>query len=177
MKTKICMIAVSALALAAMGTSGLAASKKGVVHEVPAVKGTMLGRHLFLPTMDPRKGKMLFASKGCVTCHSINGVGGDDAPHLDASTMPNVMSPFDFVAKMWRAAPVMIAAQRDELGHQILFTGQELADIIAFVHDPKTQKTFTLKDVPEKIRGKIMSDDEDMPSMKKDEKKEKKSSD
>jgi len=180
MQTKTWLIALSALALTAMGTSGLAASNKGVIHKVPAVKGTMLGKHLFLPRMDPRKGKMLFASKGCVTCHSINGVGGDDAPHLDAKTMPKVMNPFDFVAKMWRAAPAMIAAQNDELGHQILFTGQELADIIAFVHDPKTQKTFTLNDVPEKVRAKIMSDDEDMSGMKKDEDKKddkKKSSD
>ncbi|MFP6730258.1 MAG: hypothetical protein VCD50_08845 [Alphaproteobacteria bacterium] len=29
----------------------------------------------------------------------------------------------------------MIAMQEDELGEQIDFTGQELADIIAFVHD------------------------------------------
>ena len=179
MQTKTILFAVSALALAATGTSGLAASKQGVTHKVPGVKGTMLGKRLFLPTMDPMKGKMLFASKGCVTCHSINGVGGEDAPKLDASTMPKVMNPFDFTAKMWRAAPAMIAAQNDELGAQIEFTGQELADIIAFVHDPKAQKTFTLKDVPEKIRAKIMSDDEDMKGMKKEEDKkdEKKSSD
>ena len=116
MQTKTILIAVSALALAATGTPGLAASKKGVTHKVPGVKGTMLGKRLFLPTMDPMKGKMLFASKGCVTCHSINGVGGEDAPKLDASTMPKVMNPFDFTAKMWRAAPAMIAAQNDELG-------------------------------------------------------------
>ena len=57
------------------------------------------------------------------------------------------------------------------MAHQIEFTGQELADIIAFAHDAKTQKTFTLKDVPEKIRAKIMSDDEDMKGMKKEEDK------
>ena len=172
MLKRTCLMAASTLILAAMGGAALAASNSGITHKVPATKGALVGKRLFLPTMDPVKGKMLFASKGCVTCHSINGVGGEDAPKLDAGTMPKVMNPFDFTAKMWKAAPAMIAAQNDELGAQIEFTGQELADIIAFVHDPKTQKTFTLDDVPEKVRAKIMSDDEDMKGMmKKDEDK------
>lgn len=107
---------------------------------------------LLMPIMNPAHGRELFASKGCVVCHSINGVGGTDAPALDASTMTGPMNPFDFVAKMWRGAPAMIAMQNSELGHQIEFTGQELADIVAFVHDPAEQKKFSKADIPEKIR-------------------------
>ena len=40
-------------------------------------------------------------------------------------------------------APAMIAAQEEALGEQILFTGDELADIIAFVHDDAQQHKFT----------------------------------
>jgi cytochrome c len=118
------------------------------------------GPDLAMPTMDPVRGKMLFASKGCVVCHSINGVGGTDAPNLDASTMTPRMNPFDFFAKMWRGAQPMIAMQNEELGQQIEFTGQDLADIVAFVHDEDVQKTFSEKDIPDSIKD-LMEEDEE----------------
>ena len=40
-------------------------------------------------------------------------------------------------------APYMIQAQQEALGEQIWFTGQELADIIAFLHDDRQQHEFT----------------------------------
>ena len=109
-----------------------------------------------LPVMNPANGRKLFASKGCVVCHSINGVGGEDAPKLDAKTMPEVMNPFDFAARMWRGAVPMITMQEDELGGQIEFNGDELADIIAFVHNPEEQKKFSQADIPANI-SKLMS--------------------
>jgi cytochrome c len=107
---------------------------------------------LLLPMMNPERGRKLFASKGCVVCHSIHGVGGTDAPSLDWSTMKGPMNPFDFAAKMWRGAPAMIAMQQHELGHQTQFTGQELADIIAFAHSPEEQRKFSKNDIPPNIR-------------------------
>ena len=107
---------------------------------------------LSMPAMNPVRGKTLFASKGCVVCHSINGVGGEDAPQLDASTMAPQMNPFEFFAKMWRGAVPMIAMQQSEIGHQIEFTGQDLADIVAFVHNAQVQKTFTEDDIPANIK-------------------------
>jgi len=111
---------------------------------------------MLLPFMSPQKGRKLFASKGCVVCHSINGIGGEDAPALDASTMPAIMDPFDFAAKMWRGAGTMIAMQEDELGEQIEFTGEELANIIAFIHSSSEQKKFTKADIPPRI-AKLMA--------------------
>ena len=102
---------------------------------------------------------MLFASKGCVVCHSINGVGGKDAPALDASTMTGPMNPFDFAAKMWHGAAAMIKMQQHELGKQIEFNGAELADIIAFAHDAKEQKKFSKADIPKNIK-KLMEDED-----------------
>lgn len=93
------------------------------------------GAMIIMPAMDSAKGRKLYASKGCVVCHAINGIGGQDAPNLDAHTMSAQMNLLDFAARMWRGAATMIAMQEDELGEQIDFTGQELADIIAFVHD------------------------------------------
>ena len=112
----------------------------------------MMGPDLEMPMMNAAHGRELFASKGCVVCHSVNGVGGKDAPALDAATMKPHMNPFDFAAKMWRGAPAMIDMQRDELGGQIQFSGAELADIIAFAHDAAEQSKFSENDIPPQIK-------------------------
>ncbi len=116
----------------------------------------MMGRGMLrMPQMDPARGRKLFASKGCVVCHSVNGIGGTDATALDAATMPRPMNPFEFTAKMWRGAEAMLYLQREELGEQIEFTGDELADIIAFVHHPEEQKKFSEADIPPRIKDLI----------------------
>jgi len=117
--------------------------------------GFLLENGLKIPAFDPAKGRKLFGSKGCVVCHSINGLGGGDAPDLSAANMEKPMNAFDFAAKMWRGAPAMIAMQDDELGAQIEFTGAELADIIAFAHDQTEQAKFSRADVPAKFLKKI----------------------
>ncbi len=111
------------------------------------------GVRLVLPLMSPTRGKSLFVSKGCVACHAINGVGGHDAPPMDAHKMEaKLMNPFDFAAKMWNHAPAMIAAQEGAMGEQIYFTGEELADIIAFIHDDEAQHGFSEKDMTPEAR-------------------------
>lgn len=116
---------------------------------------------LAFPVMDAARGRELFANKGCVVCHAVNGIGGEDAARLDASTMQPMMDPFEFAAKMWRGAEAMVAMQRDELGEPIELTGRELADIIAFVHSYKEQAEFSKADVPEKILKLIGREDTD----------------
>ena len=123
--------------------------------ELMAVFRSMLGDwrgpRLIMPMMNPARGRKLFASKGCVTCHAINGVGGEDAPALDAHTMQLFMNPFEFAAMMWKGAATMIALQEDAMGGQIGFTGEELADIIAFAHDEEEQHKFSEADIPPEI--------------------------
>lgn len=105
-----------------------------------------------MPEMNAERGRVLFGEKGCVACHSVNGVGGEDATPLDAHDMEPNMNPFEFAAKMWRGAPAMIAAQEEALGEQILFDGDELADIIAFLHDDAEQHEFTEASLTDKMR-------------------------
>lgn len=154
-------LGVLATGLVAVAGITFAAQAGSNANETPAVQlAANAGPDLKIPRMNPLHGRQLFASKGCVVCHSINGVGGTDAPQLDASTMQPRMNPFDFFAKMWRGAQPMIAMQQNELGQQIEFTGQDLADIVAFVHDAAMQKTFSEKDIPANIKA-LMDKDED----------------
>ena len=92
---------------------------------------------------DAARGRTLFVSKGCVVCHAINEVGGTRAAPLDPEAASGDVDALDFVARMWRGAEAMIFMQQQELGVQIEFTGQELADIIAFVHDPRERQKFS----------------------------------
>lgn len=117
-----------------------------------------------MPEMNAERGMILFAEKGCVACHAINGVGGHDATPLDAHGMEKMMNPFEFAAKMWRMAPVMIAAQEEAFGEQIQFTGDELADIIAFVHDDAQQHKFTDAMLSERVRKMMNHDHGGLPS-------------
>jgi mono/diheme cytochrome c family protein len=121
--------------------------------KVAAAETQHTGPRLAMPMMNPARGRKLFVAKGCFACHAVNGVGGHDATNLDAHSTDHVVNPFEFAAKMWAMAPTMIAAQEEAMGEQILFTGQELADIIAFVHDDDEQHQFSIKDIPEKMRS------------------------
>jgi hypothetical protein len=134
----------------AVGSIAMAMTGAGVVAQSASQQQGMghMPEGLMMPAMNAADGRSLFASKGYVMCHSINGIGGEDAPSLDAATMSLPMNPFDFAARMWRGAPAMIAMQQDEMGGQIEFTGAKLADIIAFVHDPAEQSKFSVQDIP-----------------------------
>jgi len=167
---------MSGLAITSAGGIALAGSDGGGMSDQGAAKmgeNRMMSESMMMPSMDPTKGRKLFAAKGCVVCHSINGIGGEDASPLDASTMPKVMNPFNFAAKMWRGAGTMITLQEDELGEQIEFSGDELADIIAFVHSSEEQKKFSEADIPDRITALMshMSDeDEEHENKEHDEK-------
>ncbi len=152
-------LALLGLTIAAAATAH--ESKQATPPAEDGAQGQMMGsqgqmmpgmQRLMMPDMDPARGRKLFAGKGCVACHSINGVGGHDATELDAHTMDPVMNSFDFAAKMWRMAPAMIASQEEALGEQIFFTGEELANIIAFVHDDEAQHTFSEADIPPRVQ-------------------------
>lgn len=109
---------------------------------------------IVLPLADAAHGRQLFVSKGCVICHSVNGVGGRAALALDAVAVEQgdpvpPVDPLDFVARMWRGAPAMLDLQAIELGYQIELTSEDLADLAVFASDAGAQSDFSLEDVPE----------------------------
>lgn len=156
MRTLATAVAAAALGLAFLPSAGWADSDP---HEETTNEHSAAGHAesddeisgLMMPIMNPARGKLLFASKGCIACHAINGVGGQDAPPMDAATMPRIMNPFSFAARMWRGAETMILLQQEIFGEQIELTGQELADIISFVHNEDEQRDFSEADIPHEV--------------------------
>ncbi len=172
-------LAVAATSARAHGdeTHGQAPAQEQAAPMAPTATATAQGGHMMMgtdrmsspnmpnmryPSMNPLRGRQLFVSKGCVACHAINGVGGHDATNLDAHTMRPMMNPFEFAAKMWAMAPTMIYAQEEALGGQILFTGDELADIVAFVHNDAAQHDFSEADLTPEAR-KMMDHEHGTP--------------
>jgi cytochrome c len=144
-----CISALAAIIAVAFLPADLAVAAH-VPSTGPMAKGH--GPKLVMPMMDPANGKKMFVDKGCVACHAINGIGGHDAPALDAHAMKGLMNPFDFAAKMWNHAPAMIAAQEGAFGEQVYFNGDELADIVAFIHNDAAQHKFSERDLTAKAR-------------------------
>ena len=112
---------------------------------------------LALPKSGSQRGRLLYVSKGCVGCHAVNGVGGTAALPLDAATMDPAGNPFEFFARMWLGMKPMIEMQEAKMGGQVELNAQELADIVAFIHDPAMQKTFSMAEVPDNIED-LMDD-------------------
>ena len=108
------------------------------------------------PAGDPQTGKDLFIGKGCVICHSVNGVGGRAALPLDAPPDGRKVDPMVFAAAMWQGAAAMVSLQFTELGYQIGMTGEELRDLAAFASDLETQGAFSLNDIPSDLRAWII---------------------
>ncbi|MDH3704257.1 MAG: c-type cytochrome [Alphaproteobacteria bacterium] len=105
-----------------------------------------------LPIIDPKRGRQLFVTRGCVLCHAINNTGGRGGPPLDRIGDGKGADILDFTARMWRGAYAMIELQNMELGYQLDFSGEELGHIIAFLYDKSERSRFSAKDVPDLIK-------------------------
>lgn len=107
---------------------------------------------MVMPTIDAKRGRRLFVSKGCFICHSVKGVGGKAAPALDANPRSKSIDVVGFIARLWRGAPIMFELQSMELGYRIEFTANEFADLAGFIGDAKAQEGFSLSEIPELVR-------------------------
>ena len=108
---------------------------------------------LVMPLPSAERGRELFIVKGCVVCHSVNGVGGGAGPALDATAAAGPIDPLDFAARMWRGALAMADLQAMEFGYQIDLTGAEIADLAAFANSAESQAYLEEDDIPELMRG------------------------
>lgn len=81
---------------------------------------------------DARKGREVFAQKGCGTCHAICGTGASVGPDLGKTSAKN-LTMTRMARALWNQAPAMkqMAAERGE------FRGTEMRDLIAFLYAVK----------------------------------------
>lgn len=81
---------------------------------------------------DVSRGKSDLESKGCLTCHSVGELsGGDLGPPLDG--LKKYASPIYVVQAIWNHGPEMQEEMKKRGLRRPTFTGQEIADIGAFI--------------------------------------------
>jgi mono/diheme cytochrome c family protein len=105
---------------------------------------------------DAERGRVAFVNLGCVTCHSVNGVGGKAAQPFDAEIGGAPIDPLEFSARIWAGAPAMIALQNAELGYAVSLTAENLADLAAFASSREKQKEMDAAALPDAVRDSFL---------------------
>jgi cytochrome c551/c552 len=80
---------------------------------------------------DPERGQQLLRSKGCLTCHSLAGVGAGSA--VDLTQVAGLASPAEVIASLWSHSALMEGAGTDPWP---TFSAEEIADVAAFIQGP-----------------------------------------
>jgi len=149
---------LSAVALAAavtlMAAPAAWAQANGSSHGVHRIERPGLP-DIVVQKMSAPRGRVYFATRTCVICHKVNRIGGSMGPPLDSVDNGGKIDVLAFVTRMWRGARAMVSLQDSLLGEAIELAPDELADIIAFLHDPAEQKKFSEKDIPDYIQDFI----------------------
>jgi mono/diheme cytochrome c family protein len=81
---------------------------------------------------NPVKGSRLFISKGCIKCHAIKGEGGTIGPDLGKVNIGGSL--LDMAGIMWNHAPYMERMMKREKITWPVFSGEEMASVIAYLY-------------------------------------------
>lgn len=78
------------------------------------------------------EGRLLFAAKRCLDCHSVGGQGGRVGPELVERGVRR--SVLEFAAAMWNKAPAMLAAMTSRGIAVPQLRPDEMADLVAYLY-------------------------------------------
>lgn len=78
------------------------------------------------------QGRILFAQKRCIECHSVGGQGGRVGPDLAERGLHRSLS--QFTAAMWNKAPAMTEAMKTRAVAVPQLKPEEMADIVAYLY-------------------------------------------
>lgn len=106
---------------------------------------------------DPAAGARAFRDKGCQTCHSVGGAGGNVGPPLDK--YGRYASPLFLSAALWEHARAMAKTMREREMRRPRFSGEDIANLLAFLRQSSgaTERIYARPGDPG--RGKTLFDD------------------
>ncbi len=81
---------------------------------------------------DPQNGEQLFETKGCSNCHSVHGKGGNLGPDFADVSLESSVT--EIAGIMWNHGPQMWQLMKDQGMTYPKFSGQEMADVIAYIY-------------------------------------------
>jgi mono/diheme cytochrome c family protein len=86
-----------------------------------------------VPPGNAERGRELFRTQSCITCHNVGGQGGTTAPDL-ARSIAQDSTPSQMAALMWNHAPVMWGALEKQGIRKPQLTDQQASDLLAFFY-------------------------------------------
>jgi len=146
--------------IATLSTLVGSAAFAGDLPQVPGggKDGFQLSPTVIFPAFDAALGHKVFATKGCIVCHHMNGIGGTDGPDLSYGKYDTPVNAMEVASDLWEKADIMIPMQKSELGGQIILSPAELAGLVAFLGSPEEQAKFTKADIPANILKDMEAD-------------------
>lgn len=90
------------------------------------------------PATDPARGKQVFAAKGCVRCHAVQGQGGKVGP--DLAKAEDILNPVTAMQAMWNHAAAMEKTMAKGKVAWPKFQGNEMADLVTYLASFQTRK-------------------------------------
>lgn len=81
---------------------------------------------------NPLEGSQLFAQKGCLRCHAINGVGGAGGPDLGEGILKRSL--LDIAGVMWNHSPGMAHVIEERHAARPVFKASEMASLLSFLY-------------------------------------------
>jgi len=88
----------------------------------------------FITPGNPKEGKLIFASKGCIKCHAIRGEGGKGGEDLGRKAKTLYKSLTQIASSMWNKGPTVLAKMAQTQSGLPKFTPKEMADLISYLY-------------------------------------------
>jgi cytochrome c2 len=86
----------------------------------------------YLRPGDPVSGKKLFESKQCMSCHAVDGIGGDIGPDFTHLELDKNVT--ELAGLMWNHGAEMIALMKTEGIEWPTFQGGEMGDLVSYLY-------------------------------------------
>jgi mono/diheme cytochrome c family protein len=88
----------------------------------------------FFKPGNPKEGRQVFTSKGCIQCHSIRGEGAKGGVDLGKTAETFYTSLTEIASSMWNKGPtVLVKIAQTQCGIP-KFTSQEMTDLLAYLY-------------------------------------------
>jgi len=88
----------------------------------------------FITPGNPKAGKQVFASKGCIRCHAIRGEGGKEGGDLGKKAKDFYKSLTQIASSIWNKGPTVLARMSQTQFGIPKFTPKEMADLTAYLY-------------------------------------------
>jgi mono/diheme cytochrome c family protein len=103
-----------------------------LISYLESVSPPPIGGPLYILPGNSEEGRVVFFERGCVDCHSVQGVGGRIGPDLAKKDRQWGLT--EFAAAMWNKAPAMTAAMMERDVDVPQLGAGEMADLVAYFY-------------------------------------------